>query len=48
MSETVEKTPLNGVRYSVLKREAIFRVVLLLSEFWKCADHFACLVMSGE
>ena len=31
------------MRYSVLKREAIFRVVLLLSEFWKCADHFACL-----
>ena len=35
-------------RYSVLKREAIFGVVLLLSAYAKCADPFACLVMSGE
>ena len=37
---------------AVLKREAIFGVqycvVLLLSAFARCADHFACLVMSSE
>ena len=33
---------------AVLKREAILGVVLLLSAFARCADPFACLVMSSE
>ena len=35
------------MHYPVLKREAIFGVVLLLSAFAKCAAPFACLVLNA-